>query len=120
MIACWCRYEHVETRYLFYSGSKLSVLALDAWAADAGNLSGNWEYVEYVDGSSKPYSTFEIKLNETSDGAVTGSYCFIMQSGNRIDCGAGGAKNIAGHVDEDGRHASVSKCAQLSDHSIPT
>jgi hypothetical protein len=78
-----------------------------AWAVAAGNFSGNWEYVERVDGSSKPYSTFEMKLNETSDGAVTGSYCFITQRGNRIDCDTGGAKNIAGHVEEDGRHATV-------------
>ncbi|HEY2020272.1 hypothetical protein [Paraburkholderia sp.] len=76
------------------------------WAAD-GKFSGDWEYVEYLTGSSKPYSTFEIKLNEADDGAVTGSYCFITQNGNRIDCSTNGIENISGHVREDGRHAEI-------------
>jgi hypothetical protein len=78
-----------------------------ASAAAASNFSGNWEYVEHVDGSGKPYSTFKIKLNEKSDGVVTGSYCFITQSGNRIDCDTDGAKNIVGHIDENSQHAQV-------------
>lgn len=77
-----------------------------SWAAD-GRFSGDWEYVELVAGSSKPYSTFEIKLNEAGDGTVTGSYCFITQNGNRIDCDINGAENITGHVREDGRRAEV-------------
>lgn len=77
-----------------------------AWTAE-GVFSGDWEYVEHVAGASKPYSTFEIKLHETRDGAVTGSYCFITQNGNRIDCDADGAENIFGHVREGGQQAEV-------------
>ncbi|WP_156967217.1 hypothetical protein [Paraburkholderia ferrariae] len=77
-----------------------------AWAAD-GIFSGDWEYVERVAGASKPYSTFEIKLHEGRDGTVIGSYCFITQNGNRIDCDVSGAENISGHVQQDGQHAEV-------------
>ncbi|WP_322032670.1 hypothetical protein [Paraburkholderia sp. J76] len=75
--------------------------------AAEGKFSGDWEYIEHIAGSSKPYSTFEIKLGESRDGALTGSYCFITQNGNRIDCDTNGAKNIFGRVREDGGHAEV-------------
>ncbi|MGF6604096.1 hypothetical protein P3T23_008851 [Paraburkholderia sp. GAS448] len=77
-----------------------------SWATE-GRFSGNWEYAEYVTGSSKPYSTFEIKLNEARDGTVTGSYCFITQNGNRIDCSVDREENISGHVREDGQLAKI-------------
>lgn len=77
-----------------------------SWAAE-GVFSGDWEYVEHVTGSSKSYSTFEIKLREAGDGSVTGSYCLVTQNGNRIDCGADGTENISGHAQEDGRRAEV-------------
>jgi len=77
-----------------------------SWAADA-KFSGDWEYVERVAGASKPYLTFEIKLHEARDGTVTGSYCFITENGNRIDCDVDGTENISGHVQQDGRHAEV-------------
>ncbi len=77
-----------------------------AWAAE-GRFSGDWEYVEHLAGANKPYSTFEIKLHEARDGTVTGSYCFITQNGNRIDCDTDGAENISGHVSEDEQHAGV-------------
>lgn len=77
-----------------------------SWAAE-DRFSGDWEYSEHVAGSSKPYSTFEIKLNEAPDGTVTGSYCFITQNGGKIDCGIDGAQNISGRVRNDGRNAKV-------------
>lgn len=76
------------------------------WAVES-RFSGDWEYVEYLAGSSKPYSTFEIKLHEARNGTVTGFYCFITQNGNRIDCGTNGTENIFGHVRENGRRAEV-------------
>jgi len=83
-----------------------TLLHSTSWA-DNLKFTGNWEYIEHVGTSSNPYSTFEIKLDETSDGTVTGSYCFVTQSGNRIDCDASGAKNITGHIKNDGLHAEV-------------
>ncbi|WP_321913875.1 hypothetical protein [Paraburkholderia sp. J11-2] len=77
-----------------------------SWATE-GKFSGNWTYIGHVAGSSKPDQTFEIKLNEASDGTVTGSYCFITQNANRIDCGTAGDQNIHGYVSEDGRRAEV-------------
>ena len=94
---CATLFTSVAGALLFHSMS---------WATD-GRFSGDWEYVEHVTGSSKLYSTFEIKLHETRDGTVTGSYCFITQNGNRIDCDTDGVENISGHVHEDGRHAEV-------------
>ncbi|WP_429584998.1 hypothetical protein [Paraburkholderia youngii] len=84
------------------------VLALSSvsWSADY-NFSGDWEFIEHIAGSSKPYSTFELKLTEGADGTVTGSYCFITQSGNRIDCSANGIDNLAGQVSKDGQHAEI-------------
>ncbi|SAL10267.1 hypothetical protein AWB71_00155 [Caballeronia peredens] len=75
--------------------------------AGNGSLSGEWEYIEHVAGSNKPYSNFQLNLSEGSNGTVTGSYCFITQNGNRIDCDLSGVKNIHGDVEKDGRHANV-------------
>ncbi|WP_322011706.1 hypothetical protein [Paraburkholderia sp. J12] len=93
------------TTFLFCSVSTLLFYSM-SWGAE-DHFSGNWEYVEHVSGSSKPYSTFEIKLNESPDGTVTGSYCFITQNGNRIDCGKEGEENIYGHAREDGQSAEI-------------
>jgi hypothetical protein len=79
----------------------------NSYAAD-NSFSGEWEYVEYVPGSAKPYSTFDIKLTQSRDGTIHGAYCFITQNGNRIDCDPDGvANNIIGHLTEDSRKAQV-------------
>jgi hypothetical protein len=80
------------------------VLSIHSTLLAADNrFSGSWEYVEHVAGSNKPYSTFDIKLNEADDGTITGSYCFVTQNGNRTDCSADGVNNISGHAREGGR-----------------
>jgi hypothetical protein len=76
------------------------------WAKESG-FSGSWEYVEHVNGSSKPFLVFEIRLKETTNGFVTGSYCSITQSGSRIDCSTDDTENISGHISESGRNAEV-------------
>jgi hypothetical protein len=90
----------------YFSNLVIAATALSihsALLAADNRFSGSWEYVEYVAGSSKPYSTFDIKLNETNDGAITGSYCFVTQNGNRTDCSSDGVNNISGRETEDGR-----------------
>ncbi|WP_051980374.1 hypothetical protein [Burkholderia sp. 9120] len=73
-----------------------------------GPFSGDWKYVERADASGKPYSTFEVKLTELADGQLQGSYCFVTQSGNRIDCDPDRkAINITGLVAPDGKSAEV-------------
>jgi hypothetical protein len=71
-------------------------------------FSGEWKYVEHLGASEKPYSTFDIRLTERTDGEIQGSYCFVTQGGNRIDCDPDGkAINITGHVTPDGNSAKV-------------
>ncbi|WGS51550.1 hypothetical protein LFL96_08645 [Paraburkholderia sp. D15] len=73
-----------------------------------GPFSGDWKYVERADASGKPYSTFEVRLTESADGRLQGAYCFVTQSGNRIDCDPDRkAINITGRVATDGRSAEV-------------
>lgn len=84
----------------------VATFALCVNAADKP-FSGEWESVESMPGSSKVYSTFDLKLIELDDGTVQGSYCFVTQGGNRIDCDPDGAKNITGRVSENGHQAEV-------------
>ena len=64
--------------------------------------------MEHLRKSERLYSTFDIKLRERNDGQIEGSYCFVTQSGNRIDCDPDGkAINIMGHVASDGMSAEV-------------
>ncbi|QAU24627.1 hypothetical protein EO087_12010 [Dyella sp. M7H15-1] len=66
------------------------------------SFSGEWRYVQYIDTSKKPYSTFDIRLVEGNDGKIQGSYCFITQGGNRIDCDPDGEEiNITGRAAPD-------------------
>jgi hypothetical protein len=85
----------------------LGLMFHSAPRAEESDYSGSWEYQEHVVGSSKPSSIFEIKLKETSDGSVTGSYCSVTQSGNRIDCSTDDTENISGYISKNGRDAEV-------------
>jgi len=71
-------------------------------------FSGEWQYVEHLGASQKPYSTFDLRLTERADGEIHGFYCFITQNGNRIDCDPEGkAINITGRIAPDGKSAVV-------------
>jgi hypothetical protein len=71
------------------------------------NFSGEWESVVYADNSGVPYSTLVIKLEEPKDRIIVGSYCYITQHGNRIDCGENGENNIKGQLSENGRKVNI-------------
>jgi hypothetical protein len=75
--------------------------------AEESDFSGSWGIDGNLVGSSKRSSIFEIKLKETSDGSVTGSYCSVTQSGNRIDCSTDDTENISGYISKNGRDAEV-------------
>jgi hypothetical protein len=59
---------------------------------------GKWESIEHVTESEKPYSVLDLSLSEDEAGGIQGSYCFVTQYGNRVDCGLGGEVNINGRV----------------------
>lgn len=65
------------------------------------SFSGKWTSAETVEGQRKPYSTFTITLSEDRAGNIQGSYCFITQNGNRIDCSPDKELNISGQVERD-------------------
>jgi hypothetical protein len=84
----------------------------EASAQQQGEVStsiyGQWRSSEYVQGHSKPYSSFVLKLHKTGSGGLKGSYCFITQEGNRIDCDSDDSQeNLEGTVDASGSHATV-------------
>ena len=70
-------------------------------------FNGKWEYVENVPGPKKPYSVFDITLNEDKNGEIYGRYCFVTQYGNRDDCSPVGESNIHGRAMSSSRIASV-------------
>lgn len=70
-------------------------------------FSGEWSAIETVGGQSKPYSTFTVALKEDESGDVRGTYCFITQNGNRIDCSPDKEVNINGHVEREKNTATV-------------
>lgn len=61
-----------------------SVIASDTFT-------GQWE------GAVQSDSTLTLRLNQQGS-KLTGSYCYITQKGNRIDCPAEGADNLQGTV----------------------
>lgn len=60
-------------------------------AASATDFTGQWH------GSESSESTFTLKLSQQSN-KITGSYCFITQRGNRIDCPDEQHNNLRGEV----------------------
>jgi hypothetical protein len=79
----------------------------DAFAHVNRLFNGKWEYVEYIPGSMKPYSVFDISLNEGENGKIYGAYCFVTQYGNRDDCSPDGELNVNGHAVDLTKKASV-------------
>jgi hypothetical protein len=68
---------------------------------DALDLTGRWEAIERSSDSSTPQAVIDLSLTVDKSGSVQGSYCFVTQHGNRIDCGNDeGTKNISGHLVE--------------------
>ncbi|MEB5972967.1 hypothetical protein ACWXWB_23005 [Pantoea dispersa] len=64
------------------------------WAAV--DFNGEWSGAAGNENSSD-YSTLNIKLRQI-DGKVVGRYCYITNSGNRIDCPDGDESNLQGVV----------------------
>lgn len=72
------------------------------------SFSGEWRYVDYIGTSRKPSFSFDIKLTQSADGKIQGSYCLINQSENRIDCDADNeVTNITGRGALDGSSTEV-------------
>ncbi|WP_024558560.1 hypothetical protein ACP26F_13060 [Franconibacter pulveris 1160] len=73
----------------FLLGAGSGLFSLQAMAA--GEFTGQWT------GEEKDQSTLTLQLKQT-DNTITGSYCYITQNGNRIDCPAEGENNLKGTV----------------------
>jgi hypothetical protein len=83
------------------------VNAQDASSTEA-LLDGDWRYTSPHGAGEKPYSSFVIKLHSEATGRILGSYCFITQTGGKIDCDPEGKeKNLEGVVSADGQHARI-------------
>ncbi|PDO89726.1 hypothetical protein [Kosakonia sacchari] len=67
------------------------LLSCCASAASATDFSGQWH------GSESNESTLTLKLSQQNN-KLTGSYCFISQRGNRIDCPDEQQDNLRGEV----------------------
>ncbi|TCC07135.1 hypothetical protein E0L21_12025 [Kosakonia quasisacchari] len=67
------------------------LLSCCASAASATDFSGQWH------GSERNESTLTLKLSQLNN-KLTGSYCFITQRGNRIDCPDEQQDNLRGDV----------------------
>lgn len=61
-------------------------------------LDGSWEALKFTTDPGTPYSTFHLKLR-TSGHELAGKYCFITQSGNKIDCDPESGDNITGKIE---------------------
>ncbi|WP_186259252.1 hypothetical protein [Burkholderia gladioli] len=70
-------------------------------------LLGEWRYVSTQHEGKKPYSTFVVKLHQSSGDQIVGSYCFITEGGRRIDCDPEGTNNLKGTISSDGLHATI-------------
>ncbi len=68
--------------------------AAPVWAAI--DFNGEWSGAAGNENSSD-YSTLNIKIRQV-DGKVVGRYCYITNSGNRIDCPDGDESNLHGIV----------------------
>ncbi|ORM77298.1 hypothetical protein HA42_17945 [Pantoea deleyi] len=80
----------------------LSVSSLSSFASD--NFTGNWSGQEKNNNGSL-YSTLTLKLKQ-HDNKVTGTYCYVTRSGNRIDCPEDNKnENVKGTVN--GRNALI-------------
>lgn len=60
-------------------------------AMAAGEFTGQWT------GEEKDQSTMTLQLKQ-NDNTITGSYCYITQNGNRIDCPDEGENNLKGTI----------------------
>ncbi|WP_144240788.1 hypothetical protein [Dyella japonica] len=101
---------HVKIRkeILFILSLGCLIVSISVLALENSAFTGRWSFVEHHAGSEVPYSTLQIQLLEDKDGSIRGSYCFILQSGNRIDCDDRGKElNIAGRAGATGRKAVV-------------
>ncbi|WP_152036647.1 hypothetical protein [Burkholderia pyrrocinia] len=97
----------MNTRYIFgFAGIFILAIPLLVVAKELP-FSGGWSSTEMIAGQRKLYSTFRIELAEDESGNIRGKYCFITQSGNRIDCAPDGELNISGRAGGDGNTVAV-------------
>ncbi|WP_454122994.1 hypothetical protein [Kosakonia sp. Marseille-Q7440] len=71
--------------------SQLEGKTLPDMAPQATSFSGTWQ------GKDNDASTLSLKLTQTGS-KVTGTYCYITQGGNRIDCADDDKPNVLGSV----------------------
>ncbi|MGF6853903.1 hypothetical protein [Paraburkholderia sp. CI3] len=74
-----------------------------AFSVEPSFFNGKWEKIEKIGESEKPYSVLDLSLTEDDAGKLKGSYCFVSQYGNRIDCSPDGDINIIGRVTKSNR-----------------
>lgn len=74
---------------------------------EASPLLGEWRYASAQHEGKKSYSTFVIKLHKSSGNQITGSYCFITEEGQRIDCDTEGINNLNGTISPDRLRATI-------------
>jgi len=101
---------NLRTYFFAFAAIAFGCVVAGSRAACASEQSfyGTWEYVEYVNSAKTPFGVYNISLTEASDGAISGYYCFVTQSGNRVDCDPDkSAKNITGKVTADPTRAIV-------------
>jgi hypothetical protein len=67
----------------------------------SSEYAGTWSFEKDVSGQSTPYSTFELDIGVRGND-VSGRYCYITQSGNKIDCEPSDPPNIHGSIGSDG------------------
>ncbi|CAO95685.1 Hypothetical protein ETA_06390 [Erwinia tasmaniensis Et1/99] len=60
------------------------------------DFSGHWSGV-INDEDGTPYSKLSLKINQIAD-KLNGSYCYVTQKGNRIDCADDSEDNLHGSV----------------------
>lgn len=70
----------------------LSTSSLSLFASD--DFTGQWSGQEKNDNGSL-YSTLTLKLKQNNNN-ITGSYCYVTRSGNKIDCPDDDQNNIKG------------------------
>ncbi|MEB7539554.1 hypothetical protein NGC37_14700 [Pantoea anthophila] len=83
-------------KFRFSLAVLLSVSSLPLLASD--DFTGQWSGQEKNDNGSL-YSTLTLKLKQDNNN-ITGSYCYVTRSGNKIDCPEDNVSNLKGTAND--------------------
>ncbi|CAX54430.1 hypothetical protein [Erwinia pyrifoliae] len=81
------------------NGIALLTASLSLSTFSMTDFSGKW-IGSINDEDGAPYSNLSLKINQTGE-KLNGSYCYVTQKGNRIDCADDGEDNLHGSVSGD-------------------